>query len=272
VNRNVLCAVMLAGLVACDRPTPRGGATSSSVASSAPVAPVATASAPAPAASRAPAVLPGLHTFDNAEIGGVPRGIEAVVGEWRVREVDGARGLEVDGTRWRQGTPSASLADQARRLYGDRYAEFLDGVKAFAFFPLAVVQEAPPPGNLRISVRFHPQQGQIDQAAGIAFGIGSDGSYWGVRANALEDNLLLFRVVKGKRTILETVRGTPTATRRWHTLQVTVTDRRASAILDGEHAIARDLDGPIPAGRVGLWSKADSKVLFDDLRIEPLPP
>ena len=44
----------------------------------------------------------------------------------------------VDGTRWRQGTPSANLADQAKRLYGDRYAEFLDGVKAFAFFPLAV--------------------------------------------------------------------------------------------------------------------------------------
>lgn len=42
----------------------------------------------------------------------------------------------VDGSKWRQGTPSASLADQAKRLYGERYAEFLDGVKAFAFFPL----------------------------------------------------------------------------------------------------------------------------------------
>ena len=66
-----------------------------------------------------------------------PTAFEGVVGDWYVGEADGKKGLMVDGTRWRQGTPSANLADQAKRLYGDRYAEFLDGVKAFAFFPLA---------------------------------------------------------------------------------------------------------------------------------------
>ena len=93
--------------------------------------------------------------------------------------------LKVDGSKWRDGTPSANLADQAKRLYGDRYAEFLDGVKAFAFFPLAIAREAPPPRDIRVRLRFYPLAGKIDQAAGIAFGIQTDGSYLGVRANAL---------------------------------------------------------------------------------------
>ena len=71
---------------------------------------------------------------------------------------------------WRNGAPSANLADQAKRLYGDCYAEFLDGVKAFAFYPLAIRKEPPPAGDLRLSVRFYPIAGKIDQAAGIAFG------------------------------------------------------------------------------------------------------
>src|SRR5262249_53169505 len=77
-------------------------------------------------------------TFDADAVGGPSGELEATIGSWRIAELAGARGLLVDGSQWRQGTPSANLADQARRLYGDRYAEFLDGVKAFAFFPLAV--------------------------------------------------------------------------------------------------------------------------------------
>src|SRR5262249_39524171 len=81
---------------------------------------------------------PKIVTFKEDKAGGRPTEFEPVIGDWAVSELAGQRGLMVDGSKWRQGTPSASLADQAKRLYGDRYAEFLDGVKAFAFFPLAV--------------------------------------------------------------------------------------------------------------------------------------
>ena len=193
-------------------------------------------------------------------------GFEPVVGDWYVNEQQGARGLLVDGGKWRQGVPSASLADQAKRLYGDRYAEFLDGVKAFAFFPLAVYKGDCSGENLTLSARFYPIAGRIDQAAGIAWSVAPDGSYFGVRANALEDNLLFFRVVRGKRTILQNVRGVHTATRTWHTLTATLTGKALSVALDGKSRLERKLDAPA-AGRCGLWSKADSQVLFDDFAI-----
>lgn len=217
-----------------------------------------------PANTAAPISVP----FDADAPGGPPAQFDPVIGDWSIGEADHARGLLVDGSRWRQGTPSANLADQARRLYGERYAEFLDGVKAFAFFPLAVYRGDCPGDDKVLSVRFYPLAGRIDQAAGIAFGIGPDGSYLGARANALEDNLLFFKVVRGKRTILATVRGVHTPTRTWHTLKVSLKGKDMSVELDGQERLHRQLD-TVPAGRCGLWSKADSKVLFDDFAITP---
>jgi hypothetical protein len=205
-------------------------------------------------------------TFDAETVGAPPSQFEAEVGDWSIGEAGGQRGLLVDGTRWRQGTPSASLADQARRLYGERYAEFLDGVKAFAYFPLAVWKGDCSGDDRTLSVRFFGIAGRIDQAAGIAFAVAPDGSYLGVRANPLEDNLLLFKVVRGKRTILDVVRNTPTPSRAWHTLQVALRGRDMVVTLDGNERLRRTLDKP-PAGRCGLWSKADSKVLLDDFSL-----
>jgi hypothetical protein len=209
---------------------------------------------------------PATINFDQAKVGDVPADFEPVVGDWYVAERGGARGLMVDGGKWRSGTPSASLADQAKRLYGERYAEFLDGVKAFAFFPLAVYKGDCSGESLRLSVRFLPIAGRVDQGAGIAWSVSPDGSYVGVRANALEDNLLYFRVARGKRTILENVRGVHASTGTWHTLEVAFRGRAMSVVLDGKERLRRQL-GAVPSGRCGLWSKADSQVLFDDFRI-----
>jgi hypothetical protein len=209
------------------------------------------------------------ETFDTDAVGAPSPAFEGVVGDWYVGEQAGARGLIVDGAKWRNGTPSANLADQAKRLYGDRYAEFLDGVKAFAFFPFAVWKQEPPPGNKRISVRFYPFAGKIDQAAGIVFAIGSDGTYLGIRANALEDNVLYFRVVKGRRTVIDDIRNVPTPTKTWHMLDVEIRGKDVVAHVDGQKRFEKTLDAA-PAGKIGLWSKADSQVLFDDFKVEPL--
>jgi hypothetical protein len=238
-------------------------------AAKAPSAPAVPEAAAVPAASKEPGNVVQVTTFEGEEVGAPSPAFEGIVGDWYVADEGGARGLKVDGGKWRSGTPSANLADQARRLYGDRYAEFLDGVKTFAFFPFAVKKSEPPPGDLEISVRFFPIAGKIDQAAGIAFAIGPEGTYLGFRANALEDNLLYFRVVKGKRTILDTVRNVPTPTRTWHTLSVKLRGKQLSAELDGQKRFEKALDA-VPQGRVGLWSKADSQVLFDDFKVEAL--
>jgi hypothetical protein len=259
-------------LIGCEReaepgPAPAGTPPPKAEASRAGVEPEPE---PDPKAPDVPAVAQGITLdFDEDAVGGPAAGVEAIVGDWVIAEHDGTRGLMVDGSRWRSGTPSASIVDQARKLYGERYAEFLDGVKAFAFFPLAVVDEPPPEGDLRLSVRFYPIAGKIDQAAGIAFGIQLDGSYACVRANALEDNILWATVTRGRRKIIDTIRETPTPTRTWHTLTVTLRGAEMDVELDGKAYFHKTLDGP-PTGRVGLWSKADSQVLFDDFRVEPL--
>jgi hypothetical protein len=256
----------------CDRPT---SPVSASPASAAPQpASAAVASSAPPAATAPPPAVPAQAArtvvgFDGDQPGEAPHDFEAVVGEWHVADAKGTKALEVDGRHWRSGEPSAGLADQAKRLYGDRYAEFLDGVKAFAFFPFAVWKGEPPKGDVRISVRFYPEGGKIDQAAGIVFGVARDGTYWGVRANALEDNLLFFTVVKGKRNVLDNVRAVPTPSQQWHTLAVELRGKRLTAALDGQERFSKTLDAA-PTGRIGLWSKADSQVLFDDFTVEAL--
>jgi hypothetical protein len=213
-----------------------------------------------------PGSTPPSAVFANEQPGAPPAAFEPVIGDWYIADLAGQRGLLVDGGKWRQGVPSANLADQARRLYGDRYAEFLDGVKAFAYFPLAVWKGDCAAANLALSVRFYPQAGKIDQAAGIAWNIAPDGSYLGARANALEDNLLFFEVVRGKRSIIENVRNVPTPSRTWHTLAITIRGQHLAVALDGKERLARDVPSA-PTGRCGLWSKADSQVLFDDFRV-----
>lgn len=92
-----------------------------------------------------------------------------------------------------------------------------------------------------------------------------------MRANALESNLLYFRVVKGKRTVLRDVGGVPTATKQWQTLVVELRGAHLHVEVDGAPKLDDTLDAP-PHGRLGLWSKADSRVLFDDFTVTPLSP
>jgi hypothetical protein len=272
--------VVMVGAGGCDRPTSSSAQPSATPAASATAAPPAAPSAAngaAPSASPATPATTAAGTdaggaaalaarFDGETVGGPSSAFEAVVGDWRVAQAGGATGFEVDGSKWRDGIPSSNLADQAKRLYGDRYAEFLDGVKAFAFYPLAIYKEPPPAGDMRVSVRFYPIAGKIDQGAGIAFGITPSGSYHGVRANALEDNLLYFTVTKGKRNVIDTVRNVPTPTRAWHTLVLELRGKSLVVKVDDATRFEKTLDS-VPVGRIGLWSKADSQVLFDDFEV-----
>jgi hypothetical protein len=271
------CTLMgLAATAGCDRPTasppPPASPSISAALEGVPTTTVAAPTTSVSPSSSSPTASAGGDTkvtFDSDPVGSPSPSFEGVVGDWYVAEVAQARGLKVDGAKWRNGEPSVNLADQAKRLYGDRYAEFLDGVKAFAFFPLAVWKGERPPGDIRVSIRFYPESGRIDQAAGIAFAIAPDGSYLGARANALEDNILFFRVVKGKRTLIDTIRNTATPSKTWHTFAIDLRGRQLSVELDGKKRFEKTLDAD-PVGRIGLWSKADSQVLFDDFTVTSL--
>jgi hypothetical protein len=206
--------------------------------------------------------------FSAETVGAEPKSMTPVVGAWIVAQDGENKVLMVDGSRWEEGQPAANIADKARALYGERYAEFLDNVKSFAYYPYAVAKDIDDFQEGEISMRFKPLAGRIDQGAGILFNLKRNGDYLIVRANALENNLVLFQFKNGKRSPVKWIRNTPTATKQWHTLKVKVTGKKVEGYMDDKQLLEYELPDAV-SGRVGVWSKADSVVYMDDYVVSP---
>ncbi|MGB8509520.1 MAG: LamG domain-containing protein [Pyrinomonadaceae bacterium] len=193
----------------------------------------------------------------------------SVVGNWSVVEDDGKHVMAVDGRQWLRGQPAGSLAEKARAIYGSRNEEFIDNVKAFAYFPYSVAREIDDFHDGEISVRFKLVAGQLDQCAGILFNLKPNGDYLTVRFNGKEDNVVLWTFNKGKRSFVK--RGSekvPLAMNQWHTLQVSVHGTNLQASLNGKSLIDYTLAETV-SGKVGLWSKTDSVSYFDEFNVSP---
>src|SRR6516225_9245836 len=216
--------------------------------------------------------LPGLAaqptTLDlsGETVGAEPKSFVPVVGFWRIEQDDGKKVLVVDGRQWKEGQSSAGIADKARALYGERYAEFLDRVQAYAYYPYVVAPNVPNFTNGEISVRFEGLSGRIDQGAGILFNLKPNGDYLTIRANCLENNLVLWKFENGKRSSVNWVRNTPTTTHQWHDLKVRISGTKIQGYLDGKLYLEHTLAQPV-SGRIGLWSKADSHMYFSDYTV-----
>src|SRR6476661_7340410 len=179
-------------------------------------------------AALAALALPGVAAqptkidFSDETVGADPKSLIPVVGVWRIESDAGKKVLAVDGRQWKEGQSSAGLADKARVLYGERYAEFLDRVQAYAYFPYVVAKDLSDFRNGEMSVRFEGISGRIDQGAGLLFNLKPNGDYLTVRANSLENNLVLWKFEKGKRSSVKWVRDVPTPTKTWHELKVVI--------------------------------------------------
>ena len=138
--------------------------------------------------------------FAKDTAGAEPTALVGVVGIWRIESENGRNVLAVDGRQWKEGQSSAGIADKARALYGERYAEFLDRVQAYAYYPYVVAKDVADFTNGEITVRFEGISGRIDQGAGILFNLKPNGDYLTIRANCLENNLVLWKFEKGKRS------------------------------------------------------------------------
>src|SRR5438045_2000020 len=206
--------------------------------------------------------------FSDETVGAEPKSFVSVVGVWRIENDGNNKVLVVDGRQWKEGQTAAGIADKARTLYGDRYAEFLDRVQAYAYFPYVVAKDVTDFRDGDISVRFEGISGRIDQGAGILFNLKPSGDYLTVRANPLENNLVLWKFEKGKRSSVKWIRNTPTATHQWHDLKVRIADTKVDGYLDGKHYLEHVLSEPV-SGRIGLWSKADSHMYFDNYTVTP---
>src|SRR3982075_3632402 len=172
--------------------------------------------------------------FSTETVGAEPTSLVSVVGIWRIESEGGKKVLAVDGRQWKEGQSSAGIADKARALYGERSAEFLDRVQAYAYYPYTVAKDVQDFRNGEIAVRFEGISGRIDQGAGILFNLKPNGDYLTVRANSLENNLVLWKFEKGRRSSVKWIRNTPTPTRTWHDLRVRIAGAKVEGYLNGK--------------------------------------
>jgi len=137
-----------------------------------------------------------------------------------------------------------------------------------ATYPLALKEGT----SLRdgfVEVRFKPISGSEDRAGGIVWRARDANNYYVLRANALEDNVVLYKTVNGVRNSLDLVGqkggyGVKTAVpaNKWHMLRVEFAGPRFNVVFNGEPLFAVEDTTFSEAGMVGVWTKADSITLF----------
>jgi hypothetical protein len=140
-------------------------------------------------------------------------------------------------------------------------------------FPVAVLSDVAA-ADVDLSVRFKPISGRVDQAAGLVWRYQNQDNYYIVRANALEDNVVLYKVEGGKRTDLP-LKGegrtygkkTDVPANQWSTLRVVANGRLYEVYFNGTKLYDVDDGTFIEPGKVGVWTKADSVTQFDDLTV-----
>jgi hypothetical protein len=140
-------------------------------------------------------------------------------------------------------------------------------------FPVAVLSDVST-ADVDLSVRFKPISGRVDQAAGLVWRYRDQDHYYIVRANALENNVVLYKVENGKRTDLP-VKGegrtygkkSDVPGGQWSTLRVVAAGPRFDVYFNGNKLYEVEDTTFTQAGKVGVWTKADSVTQFDDLTV-----
>jgi len=123
-----------------------------------------------------------------------------------------------------------------------------------------------------VEVKFKAVSGSEDRAAGIVWRAKDANNYYVTRANALEDNVVLYKTVNGVRSPLDIAGrkggygvniAVPAST--WHTLRIDFKASRFSVSFNGRQLFEVEDSTFTDAGKVGLWTKADSVTLFDEV-------
>ena len=143
----------------------------------------------------------------------------------------------------------------------------VDGDATDYRFPVAFT--GPEMNDLRLSVKCKPVAGKVDQGCGLVFRLKDADNYYLTRANALEDNVRLYHVVNGHRRQFAGWNG-KVARQTWHALAVEARGNHFQVFFNGKKVIDAHDKTFTEAGKIGVWTKADSVIYFDDLSAQPL--
>ena len=189
---------------------------------------------------------PAKRDFEADAVGAPPAGFELVrtgggaEGKWVVRAEKGADKNHV-------------LAQEGGDTTDNR-------------FPVAVLKDGAYK-DVALSVRARPLSGHVDQAFGLVWRYKDARNYYVTRCNALEDNCRVYHVVDGVRRQFGN-QDLKVTTNTWHTVKVRATGDRLGVFFDGNRVFDGTDDTFREAGKVGLWTKADSIIEFDDFTVE----
>jgi hypothetical protein len=171
------------------------------------------------------------------------------------------------------GAPRWAIERDPSSPLGEKVLAQLSDDRTSGRFPLAIYDGAEMT-NGEISVHFKPISGRVDQAAGLVWRYRDANNYYLVRANALENNVVLYKVENGRRTSLGTlgrsgdygVKHTVPG-QQWSTLSAAFRGPRFTVSFDGQKLFEVEDSTFAGPGKVGFWTKADSVTYFDGLEI-----
>ena len=134
-------------------------------------------------------------------------------------------------------------------------------------FPVAVA-DGPPLADLALSVKCKPVSGEVDQGCGLVFRYQDANNYYVTRANALEDNIRFYYVKNGRREQVKSWSG-KVKSGTWHDYKLEARGDHFVVTFDGKQVLDVTDKTFAQPGKVGIWTKADSVIYFDDLKVEP---
>src|SRR5881409_964899 len=188
-------------------------------------------------------------SFDSEPVGSLPKGFVVgtlfdgrPAGDWQIMELKEA--------------PSPSHVLAQRMNTGAEHAY------------KTVLVEDMAADDLDLQVSFLAVGGKGDMGGGLIWRASDDRNYYLTRGNPLEQNIRIYRVVKGVRHLLQDF-DQIIPVKRWHTLRVVTRGCQIRVLYDGRQVF--DLcDNSFTSGRVGLWTKSDAVTYFDDLKVRML--
>lgn len=200
-------------------------------------------------------------------VGAEPSSFVVLAGNWTVLEEGGERLLRVDGTSWKPGTPPEDLSAKAMVLFPSAAETFGSRVLKGLQFPYAIDRSVGSFSDGEIQVDFRLVGGASDQFASILFGLTGDANHYAYRYNTKDGDTALWKVVDGQRerihhggVHLEVPLG------EWRTLKMRVNGAQITGWVNDTQTLQFTLPAPV-AGKVGLWSKADSVTDYRGFRV-----
>ncbi len=176
--------------------------------------------------------------FDTNKPGDIPEGFTHEIGEWEV---------VADETAPSKPNVLAQLAKNSGSTFN------------------VVVVSGTDYKDVDLSVKMKAIAGKEDQGGGLVWRAKDAKNYYVVRYNSLEDNYRLYKVVKGRRSQLQS--GNFKHSEGWHTLRVRMEEDHIQCYYDGKKYLDVKDSTFREAGKIGLWTKADAQSHFDDLTV-----